>query len=191
MTLVPALVALALTVGAPEAGATRTSTRAPTLPPLAVGELIPTWRQPVVNAARWGSPSVELRAFYERGARATERVVVTFGASWCAPCKAELAALSAARDTLAALDARVVVVVVDREAEGRDAMVRWLTKELDVPFGVVVDELGILARRYRAEALPASFVADANGVLAWSKSGYDAGTVDALLELLRALRAPR
>jgi hypothetical protein len=56
---------------------------------------------------------------------------------------------------------------------------------------VVADELGILARRPRAESLPASFVADANGQLVWSKSGYDAGTIAALFELLASLRAPR
>ena len=155
---------------------------APLLAPLVAGDPIPTWRQPVANAEKFGAPQIDLRDFYRGGPSSQQRVLVTFGASWCAPCKKELAALNAARDRLGS--AKVIVVVADETPEGRASMVKWLTEELAVPFAVVVDELGILRRRYRAEALPAAFVADAQGRLVWAKAGYDEGSVEGIIALL-------
>lgn len=165
-----------------------TSSVSARLPPLAIGETMPAWRQPVQNAARFGAESVDLRDFWAGGPRAQERPFVTFAASWCQPCLAELRALSAARAALEAARTRVIVVVADDDVAGRAKLVRHLVEELDVPFAVVVDELGILRRRYRAEQLPASFVADTAGRLVWATSGYDEATSAALLGLLTTRR---
>lgn len=155
------------------------------LAPLTPGAPIPRWKLAVENPAAWGADEVDLRAFYEGGDRVDEQLIVTFGASWCGPCKLELKALVELRPLLDEMRTRVAVVVADSEPEGRAAMVAWLKDELQVPFAVVADDLGLLARRYRTTELPASFVADRSGALIWAHAGWDDDTLPALLDLLR------
>ena len=84
------------------------------LPALEVGDEIPRWRLPVENPSAWGSEHVDLRAFFDGGDRNDEQVVVTFGASWCGPCKLELKALLELRSLLDEMRTQVVVVVAAR-----------------------------------------------------------------------------
>lgn len=155
------------------------------LPALEVGDEIPRWRLPVENPSAWGSEHVDLRAFFDGGDRNDEQVVVTFGASWCGPCKLELKALLELRSLLDEMRTQVVVVVADQEPEGRAAMVAWLKADLQVPFAIVADDMGLLARRYRTSELPASFVADRQGRLIWAHAGWSSETTPALLKTLR------
>lgn len=155
------------------------------LPALEVGDEIPRWRLPVENPSAWGSEHVDLRAFFDGGDRHDEQVVVTFGASWCGPCKLELKALLELRSLLDEMRTQVVVVVADQEPEGRAAMVAWLKADLQVPFAIVADDMGLLARRYRTSELPASFVADRQGRLIWAHAGWSSETTPALLKTLR------
>ncbi|NJK89261.1 MAG: TlpA family protein disulfide reductase [Myxococcales bacterium] len=161
---------------------------APTLPPLVEGDLIPTFRLPVENAESWGSEVLDLREWYGVDRKRSEQLVVTFGASWCAPCRLELQELSRRQEELSKASTRVVVVVADREPQGRREMVLWLMEDLRAPFAIVTDEFGILARRFRAQDLPASYLASSSGRLIWVHTGWDASTVPELIGKLASER---
>jgi len=78
-----------------------------------------------------------------------QRIALVFWASWCAPCRSGMAALSAARDTLNASGVAVVLVNV---AEEEDKLRDFLTRHPQ-PFPVLMDRFG---------NCQATFLTDAN-----------------------------
>ncbi len=134
---------------------------------------------------------MDLRQFFGRGSLADKQLVVTFSASWCRPCRKELRAMVAAEEELRGLDAVVVIIVADKEADGRAEMVAYLTDELKVPFPIVLDEFGLLSRRFRASRLPATFVPDHRGRLVLVSNGFEDGSLDQLVGTLAAVQAGR
>ena len=125
-----------------------------------------------------------------RAIKPARALLVVFSASWCGPCKRELPELVKLVRPLAARGVSAVVVVVDREPQGVEAMRRLLHDELRVPFPVVLDRFGIVARRYHAANLPKSVVLDGQGRVVAVHEGYQAGTVAQLAGQLEALAAP-
>jgi len=123
--------------------------RAAPPPVLKVGELAPLFSLPALH----GGDPVSLSAF--RG----EQVVVTFFASWCPDCRAELAAVS----TVArATDGRLTVIGVDSN-ETSDAAASRLLTAAGATYPVAVDAHATVATRYLVQALPVSYFLDASG----------------------------
>ena len=90
-------------------------------------------------------------------------LVVTFSASWCQPCIAQVRLVERAAARLHAAGAGTAVLVGwhERDADAR----RWLAAHgLHVP--VLVDPRGAVARAYRVRAIPDTFVLDARGRIA-------------------------
>lgn len=92
-------------------------------------------------------------------------VLVNFLASWCAPCREEMPALIDAYEANRA-QGFVIVGVNLREAEER---ARSFTDDFGVPFPVVFDRNGEVARTWRiggpTEGLPSSYFIDRGGVI--------------------------
>lgn len=109
--------------------------------------------------------------------------MLTFSASYCAPCKDELKRLAELNDQIAKANLVVAPVIIDTDDEGRGAMLE-LVKRLGVKFPVLVDRYGILARRYRADSLPYTVVVGASGKIEKVHTGFDRGALDALLSEL-------
>lgn len=162
---------------APVSAATQSRPAGPT--PLAVGDVMPKFRLKVANPELAAHPMVDLGAWF--GDKAASKVLVTFAASWCKPCRKELTDLHAAREALSKAGVRVVVVVSDAEEKGREEMLDWLRGELGSTFYLVADDWGIVRTRYRASELPATFIGAANGVLTDIRRGYDPKLVSTLL----------
>ena len=65
-----------------------------------------------------------------------------------------------------------------------DSAYKGALDELKLPFPVLADRFAILARRYRADALPYVVLVDAAGKIRWSHAGYDpAGLKEVLAKL--------
>lgn len=152
---------------------------------LAVGAEAPAFSLKLMNAERIGRRSMALLDHV--GAKATDPkkgVLLSFAASYCAPCKKELADLSRAEPAWRKAGLVTAVVVIDTEPAGIEAMRAFLLDELAIGVPVLADRFGILARRYRAESLPYVVLIDAAGIVRWSHAGYDPAGLAQVLEKL-------
>jgi peroxiredoxin len=95
-------------------------------------------------------PAIEL-------ARLRDRIVlIHFFATWCEPCRAEMASL---RDLQARLDGRPFAIVPISVAEADGAVRRFFANE-SLPFAVLLDRDRSVARAWGIHTLPSSVVLD-------------------------------
>lgn len=141
---------------------------------LAVGTEAPAFSLKLMNAEKVGRRTLALADHVGRNPAEPRRgLLLSFAASYCAPCKKELADLARAEPEWRKAGLATAVVVIDTEPAGIEAMRAFLLDQLALPFPVLSDRFGILARRYRAEALPYVVLIDSAGIVRWSHAGYD------------------
>lgn len=152
---------------------------------LPVGADAPAFSLKLMNPEQAQQKSLVLADHVGPGAPHKKKgVLLSFAASYCAPCKKELADLAVAEPAWRKAGLLTAVVVIDTEAAGIEAMRAFLLDELKLPFPVLADRFAILARRYRAEALPYVILIDAEGKVRWSHAGYDPAALGAVLAKL-------
>jgi thiol-disulfide isomerase/thioredoxin len=108
--------------------------------------------------------------------------MVTFGASWCKPCKKELPAW----DKLAPeWKDKVAFVAVDLDSE-TDAGKKF-HKELKLKNMTLVylSPDSAVAARYGAEHMPTTVLADPQGVVRYIRGGFEKGDVDGEVKKMR------
>jgi cytochrome c biogenesis protein CcmG, thiol:disulfide interchange protein DsbE len=101
-------------------------------------------------------------------------VVVTFGASWCAPCRRELPALErlAARYAAQGADVQIIAVNIDRDrATGRRFMSEFGFEHVQAVF----DPNSATARLYDPPAMPSTYIIDKRGLVRAIHEGYRPG----------------
>jgi peroxiredoxin len=137
-------------------------------------------------APDFGAEDLTGERFYLSALRG-QVVLLTFFATWCEPCKAEIPLLvDLARQHAGSV--RVVCVVIDADNK---AAARAIASALAVPYPLLVDEGERIKRRYGVGPLPATFLIDGRGRV---RSVYGALTepdVGPLLATIARLREPR
>jgi thiol-disulfide isomerase/thioredoxin len=114
-------------------------------------------------------------------------VVLDFWASWCKPCRQSIPWLNEmksryARDGL-------VVIGVNVDAEHADA--ERFMHVVPIDFDVVFDPDGALAKRFKLQGMPSSFVFDRAGKMVESRIGFrEAQKADHEADLRRLLSNP-
>jgi thiol-disulfide isomerase/thioredoxin len=100
-------------------------------------------------------------------------VLLSFFASWCAPCQKEMPYLQELHQTYQARGLRVVSVSIDQEEKGL-AEARRQVRGAKVTFPVLSDHFNLLARRYLGEQspLPSVFIIRRDGTIARIERGY-------------------
>ena len=93
-------------------------------------------------------------------------VWLTFGASWCQPCRAENPDIAA---TYAANFGKIAVVQVYMQED--TAAVKDYTERVGISYLTVPDPSQALSAQYRILGIPSHFFIDANGVLRQIKVG--------------------
>jgi cytochrome c biogenesis protein CcmG, thiol:disulfide interchange protein DsbE len=125
------------------------------------------WPAPPTTAPEVGRPAPALALPLAGGGEvdlAQHRgkvVLVNFWATWCTPCRAEMPAIE--RTYQAHRERGLEVIAVD--VQERDADVLAFLREVEVSFPSAVDRVGDVVRRYRANALPTTFLVDRQGVI--------------------------
>jgi peroxiredoxin len=117
--------------------------------------------------------SLDGRTVSSEELRGKGKLVVSFWASWCGPCREELPALAALyRKTHQAEDGYELVAIsedtVTADAQGAAA-------RLKLPFPVLLDPSGATLASYGVQGIPALFVIDENGAVKQVHVGYRAG----------------
>ena len=105
--------------------------------------------------------------------RPTKALALTFGASYCEPWKKEMKILAKHADSIKKSGFTLAAVVIDKEPEGIELMKKLVVDDLKVTFPVLSDRFGILARRYRATALPMMLIINPEGKVEWIHTGLD------------------
>lgn len=106
-------------------------------------------------------------------------VVVKFFAKYCKPCEKTLPEAEQ-------LHARPGVTVVGVSEDESVADIEYLVKKHQLTFPIVHDQGNVIAGKFRVSELPAAFVANQRGVVAWvggdkQEAGDVAAVVDSLL----------
>jgi thiol-disulfide isomerase/thioredoxin len=94
------------------------------------------------------------------------KVLLSFWASWCAPCRRELPALSTWAKSHPEVD--ILAVNVDRAKADGDKFLNAVTFDLPVAYDPDAKYLGA----YGATSMPTMFLFDGKGNLAWKHSGF-------------------
>lgn len=110
-------------------------------------------------------------------------VVLAFWASWCGPCRLELPALEALAKERS--DVTIFAVNVDRE----QALARRFLQQTRVALPIVWDNDADSLGDYQVMSMPTMVLVDANGTVAFTKTGFskDKGLeeLEAALEKLK------
>ena len=86
-------------------------------------------------------------------------VVLNFWATWCPPCRAEMAELN---ETHAALNGRGLIVLGVNQMQSA-SVVQHFMQEQQLSFPIALDSAGEASNRYRVAALPTTFIIDKTG----------------------------
>lgn len=150
----------------------------------APGSPAPPFTLRALNPEACGRPLVSIEDYagaepVDEGARA---VLVSFFASWCEPCKAELPFLVQLDRMYRDRGLRVISVSLDAEPEAIDRT-RGLVAAAGVRHPVLSDRFSLVARRWLGDPplLPAVFVVGRDGLVARAEKGYGEGAAAALL----------
>ncbi len=142
----------------------------------AVDKPAPMFRLPVYNAKAVGAPVVGLDRYVGQGAndKDTKVVLLSFMASFCAPCKKEMPYLKSLHDKYRAAGLRVMMVSIDTEPAGQ-RIIEELIAQNGITFPVLKDRFNLVARRWLGEKspLPSVFLVRPDGTVSFVHRGYD------------------
>jgi cytochrome c biogenesis protein CcmG/thiol:disulfide interchange protein DsbE len=115
----------------------------------------------------FAAPDLELALLDGREVRLSDLrgqvVVLTFWASWCPPCRAEMPALQTLHDEY---DTRGVVVLAGNSTiQDSEQAARVFVSEFKLTFPIALDPNGDATRDYQVRALPSTFFIDRGGVI--------------------------
>ncbi|MDP5136412.1 TlpA disulfide reductase family protein [Rheinheimera baltica] len=112
-------------------------------------------------------------------------VVVSFWASWCAPCLQEMPVLDAIQQQVGT-DAMQVVAVNFKEDKKRYRKLHKVLSEASSHLVFTHDERGRIGGAYGVESLPSLFVIGKTGKVALHKIGYGESSIDSIVDVLNA-----
>ncbi len=142
-----------------------------------VGKPAPMFgRLPVYNPKEVGETAVGLDKFVGADAsdKKTKVVLISFMASFCAPCKKELPYLQTLHEKHKDQGLRVLSIAIDRELEGQKK-IEELVQSNKITFPVLKDRFNILARRWLGSQspLPSVFLVKPDGTVKMAHRGYN------------------
>jgi peroxiredoxin len=147
-------------------------------------ETAPTFFLPTLSGKNFFASDV-----YGEKAKQPKVTVMSFSASWCAPCQKEIKAL----DSLSVKFPEVGFYIIDY-MEKKDVVQKW-NNRLKTKIPILLDQYGVIAKKFglgsagedgsQPVKLPTLFVMNGKGDIIYSHESYkdkDAGKLEALLQ---------
>lgn len=114
--------------------------------------------------------------------RGKKKVVVSFWASWCGPCRLELPVLRKFYEQHHTVDSNFEVVAVSTDDEIAPARAYALKNELNFP--ILFDAGQKTSAAYQVQGIPTMLVISESGVIMWGQTGFESGFDKELEKLL-------
>ena len=129
-----------------------------------VGEKAPLFSTTTLDGKR-----VAVKDYWEQ--KGHKAIVLSFFATWCHPCKEDLKYLYALQQELGSQGFQVLAVLT-QDTSAKPEAVKKLFQDLAVDLPVLLDEYGIIGKRYAVTALPCNALIDRDGILRAKYLGY-------------------
>jgi len=138
--------------------------------PPRVGDPLPDFAAPRLEGTgegpAGGGPAGDTVRLAAAGGRAT---LVNLWATWCAPCRAEMPYLESVGQAYAPGGLRILGVSTDHR--GAVEQVRGVVAERGVTYDILLDPEARSTDLFGVYGLPATFLADTEGVITWMRLG--------------------
>ena len=137
-------------------------------------------------------PSVEVKKLsgedvnIQEYAKNDKLTVISFWATWCAPCKRELDAISEMYEDWQE-DYNMELVAISIDNARTFTRVKGMVQAKGWDYEVLSDITQALQRAMNFQDVPYTFIIDTNGKIVYSHSGYNPGDEDELEEKLKEL----
>jgi thiol-disulfide isomerase/thioredoxin len=148
---------------------------------LKIGDAAPTFTLPLYNPAPGGLTTASLDTYVGADAddKGSKAIVISFFATFCAPCKREMPYLEQLSEMYKDAGLRVLMISIDRD-EAAVPKIAELVKQNHITFPILKDRYNFLARRYLGASapLPSLFIIGRDGNIRTMNRGYgkDAST---------------
>lgn len=110
-------------------------------------------------------------------------VIIDFWASWCKPCRQSVPWLNTMSARYGASGLTIIGVNVDAERGDADRFLR----DVPIEFEIVFDPKGDLAKQFKVQAMPTSYVVDRDGNIVATHLGFRDAKKDENEAALKAL----
>lgn len=111
-------------------------------------------------------------------------VILSFWATWCAPCMQELPILSRLQQAVGEDHLRVIAI---NFSEDRRTIRRFLARNDSLDLTWVWQRSTAIAKEYGVRSLPHMFIVDRSGRLAHTHTGYSEAVLDEFIQEILAL----
>ena len=109
-------------------------------------------------------------------------VVISFWATWCAPCKAELNAIADEWPDWEETGVKIYIVSIDNSRSVNS--VQPYVYGQDWPYITLLDQNSEFRRAMNVNNVPHTFLLNGDGKVVWQHNGYNPGDEEELLELV-------
>ena len=123
------------------------------------------------NAPAFTLDSLEGRKISLAAYRGKKKVVISYWASWCGPCKVELPELKRFYEKYHKDDSEfeILAISIDDDRESAESF----ANKAKLPFPILLDLNHEAADAYSVEAIPAMFIVDKQGVVSYATTGLE------------------
>jgi peroxiredoxin len=123
------------------------------------------------NAPAFTLDSLEGRKISLAEFHGKKKVVISYWASWCGPCKVELPELKRFYEKYHKDDSEfeILAISIDDDRESAESF----ANKAKIPFPILLDLNHEAADAYSVEAIPAMFIVDKQGVVSYATTGLE------------------
>ncbi len=128
-----------------------------------IGEKAPGFITSTLDGKR-----MALKDYWEQ--KGSKAIVLSFFATWCEPCKEDLKYLQKVQNEYTGQGIQILAVLT--QDSSKEEVTRKFLQGLGVQLPVLLDENGIIGKRYAITGLPCNFLVDQGGTLKAKYLGY-------------------